>query len=215
MHRLSLLSLYSLTTTLMSARGLSTVAPNRTTSEWISSNLQAALPGLLDHTKLTPLKFEYSQVEQQHKVIEDTSSTISLRQVAQSQSNEHGSLCFVVRRPGCVLCREHAQQLVQAHHTMLGNLPLWAIVKETGVDDVGLVEFHDQYFSFPTYKDVDLSVYQAFGNRRIGLSTWNPIRLYRGFKEMGKRLKEKGIDGNLKGEGMIQGGLLLFDKDGK
>ena len=32
---------------------------------------------------------------------------------------------------------------------------------------------------------------------------------------MNSRLKEKSIEGNLVGEGMIQGGILVFDKEGK
>jgi hypothetical protein len=96
------------------------------------------------------------------------------------------------------------------------EIPLWAIVKETGVDDDGLMVFHDKYFSKHTiYKDGDRAVYNAMGNRKIGLTTWNPLRLYRGFKEMGGRLKKKDIDGNYVGEGLVQGGVLVFDKEGK
>ena len=31
---------------------------------------------------------------------------------------------------------------------------------------------------------------------------------------MNQRLEEKKLDGNMSGEGMIQGGLIIFDKDG-
>lgn len=96
-----------------------------------------------------------------------------------------------------------------------GNVALWGIVKETHVDDAGLAEFYHDYFSFPLYRDVNLGVYQAMGNRRLGLSTWNPIKMYRGYREMTKRLKQKNISGNLKGEGMVQGGVLVFDKQGQ
>ena len=92
---------------------------------------------------------------------------------------------------------------------------MWGIVKETNVDDAGLAEFHDDYFSFPLYRDVNLAVYQAMGNRRLKLNTWNPIRWVRGYREMTARLKQKNISGNLKGEGMVQGGVLVFDKQGE
>lgn len=84
------------------------------------------------------------------------------------------------------------------------------------MDDEGLAEFHNKYFDFPLYKDDDLVLYNDFfGKRGIKLPTYNPLKLYRGYKNMNKRLKEKKLDGNLKGEGIIQGGLILFDKNGE
>lgn len=93
---------------------------------------------------------------------------------------------------------------------------MWGIIKEVGVDDEGLAEFYNKYYTYPLYKDDKLAVYQAFGNRKIKLNTWNPIKLYKGYKEMTKRVaKEKNITGNLKGEGIIQGGVLVLDKQGQ
>mmetsp|Transcript_29248 Transcript_29248/g.69631 ORF Transcript_29248/g.69631 Transcript_29248/m.69631 type:complete len:126 (-) Transcript_29248:105-482(-) len=92
---------------------------------------------------------------------------------------------------------------------------LFGTVKEVGVDDEGLAEFHNEHFDFPLFKDDGLVLYNDFfGKRSIKLTTYNPMKLYRGYKDMNKRLKEKKLDGNLKGEGMIQGGLILFDKNG-
>mmetsp|Transcript_6054 Transcript_6054/g.9175 ORF Transcript_6054/g.9175 Transcript_6054/m.9175 type:complete len:85 (-) Transcript_6054:218-472(-) len=51
--------------------------------------------------------------------------------------------------------------------------------------------------------------------RKLKLTTWNPLRLYRGYKDMSKRLKEKTLEGNLVGEGLVQGGIIIFGKDGK
>jgi hypothetical protein len=91
---------------------------------------------------------------------------------------------------------------------------LWGIVKETGVDDEGLYEFQKTYYPYPLYKDVEWAIYKAMGNRKIALTTWNPWKLWKGYKALSQRLKEQKIDGNLKGEGMIQGGILLFDAQG-
>ena len=73
---------------------------------------------------------------------------------------------------------------------------MWGIIKEVGVDDAGLSEFYHKFFQFPLYLDVERQVFQAFGNRRIALTTWNPLRLYRGMKDMGTRLASKNITGN-------------------
>jgi hypothetical protein len=110
------------------------------------------------------------------------------------------------------LCREHGQQLTAL---AAADVPLWGVVKETSVDDEGLLEFYNKYFPFPLFLDETLSIYQGMGNRKIGLRTLNPFRLWRGFRSMGSRLKEKKIEGNLVGDGMIQGGILVFDKEGK
>mmetsp|Transcript_125723 Transcript_125723/g.361446 ORF Transcript_125723/g.361446 Transcript_125723/m.361446 type:complete len:85 (+) Transcript_125723:505-759(+) len=45
--------------------------------------------------------------------------------------------------------------------------------------------------------------------------SWNPYKWWKGFKEIGKRLKEKNIEGNMKGEGLTTGGLVIFGVDGK
>jgi hypothetical protein len=92
---------------------------------------------------------------------------------------------------------------------------MFGVVKETGVDDEGLSVFHDDHFSYPLYKDEGLVFYNDFfGKRKIALSTYNPFKLYSGYKSMTKRLKEKNLEGNMVGEGMVQGGLIIFDKAG-
>ena len=93
---------------------------------------------------------------------------------------------------------------------------LFGIVKEVGVDDLGLMEFNEQYFHhLPIYHDVENAIYNAFGKRSIfKLRTWNPLSIYRGFVQIGQRLAQQNITGNYKGEGIVQGGILLFDPKG-
>lgn len=118
-------------------------------------------------------------------------------------------------------------------------------MKEVGVDDEGLAEFQSGFFPHPLYRDEQyvifmifgfvahghrsrifnnvfsiallfrVSFYSALGSRKLSLSTWNPFKLWRGMREVYKRLKVKKISGNLKGEGLIQGGIIIFDKLGK
>jgi len=87
----------------------------------------------------------------------------------------------------------------------LAGFGLFGLVKETGIDDEGLIEFYSKSFPFPLYRDEGLVFYNDFFNgRKLGLSTLNPLRLYRGYKQMTARLNEKGLEGNLKGEGIVQ-----------
>lgn len=118
-----------------------------------------------------------------------------------------------------MLCREQGRQLtdlVTDKSQPLDGFELFGLVKETGVDDQGLTEFYKDSFNFPLYKDEDLVFYNEFyGKRKLKLTTWNPLKLYSGYKDMTKRLKEKDLEGNLIGEGLVQGGIIIFGKDGK
>ena len=81
-------------------------------------------------------------------------------------------------------------------------------------DDEGLKEFYNEHFTYPLFKDDGLVFYnEFFGKRKIQLTTYNPIKLYKGYKDMTQRLKEKKLDGNYAGEGLIQGGIVIFDKE--
>lgn len=100
----------------------------------------------------------------------------------------------------------------------LDGFNLFGIVKETGVDDSGLAEFYSKYYPYDLYRDDDLIFYNNFfGQRKLGLSSLslNPIKMYRGIRALSTRMKAKSIDGNLIGEGLVKGGVILFDKKGK
>jgi len=89
---------------------------------------------------------------------------------------------------------------------------LWGVVKED-TDGDGLEGFRG-FFPRDLYLDEERGFYDALGGRKMGLPTWNPLSLWRGTREVMGRLKQKGIQGNLKGEGLVQGGVILFGKDG-
>lgn len=112
-----------------------------------------------------------------------------------------------------MLCREHGQQLSELAAT--ADIHLFGVVKEVDVDNEGLYDFYKQYFPFDLYRDVDLSLYRLLGNKKLRLKTWNPIRLYRGYRALQQRLDSKNLTGNLKGEGLVLGGIVIFNKEGK
>jgi hypothetical protein len=138
-------------------------------------------------------------------------------------------LVYVVRRPGCVLCREEAKGL--ANRCAAGEYKgahLLAVIKEVAPvsgaatdAELGVGEFQSKYFPHPTYLDKDLKFYEYLGKKSLltqlspwSIYSWNPVRLYTDFVALGERMKAKGLEGNLKGEGFMQGGVLVIDKDG-
>lgn len=93
---------------------------------------------------------------------------------------------------------------------------IFGVVKETGVDDEGLAEFYQKYFSYPLYRDNTYAFYQALGDRKVGMGAiLNPISLFGILCDAFNRIRSKQISGNFKGEGIVQGGIIVFDKDGK
>ena len=138
--------------------------------------------------------------------------------VLKSHTGQYGSICYVVRRPGWPFCREEGLALTELKandQQPLDGFDLWGVVKETGVDDQGLSDFAD-FYPFPLYRDDGWNFYKALGNRKISIPL-NPFKLVGGIfslYSMNSRVKEKKIEGNMTGEGMKQGGVIIFGKDG-
>jgi len=121
-----------------------------------------------------------------------------------------------------VLCREHGQQLTMTSAATtkgFDGFELFGIVKETGVDDAGLTAFYKDHYPYPMYRDENLDFYNAFGsNKKITDSmSWstilNPYAIYKGVKQMNTRMTTKKLEGNLIGEGLKTGGIIIFGND--
>ena len=113
-------------------------------------------------------------------------------------SERPGSYVLIAHRPSLAPCR----------------------VSFRAQDDEGLRVFHGDHFKFPLYRDENLDFYRAFGDGKITdhLSWWsllNPYKIYKGMKGMNKRMKSKGLEGNLVGEGLKTGGIIVFGSDGE
>lgn len=96
----------------------------------------------------------------------------------------------------------------------LEEIPIFGVVKEVGIDDAGLVEFQRDYFPYPLYRDQSHAFYKALGDRKAVGMFLNPFSFAFMAWEAFQRLTRKKIGGNLKGEGIVQGGIILFDKLG-
>lgn len=92
---------------------------------------------------------------------------------------------------------------------------IFGVVKEVGVDDEGLAEFESDFFPYPLYHDEPNAFYGALGRRKMSVKSWNPIKIFKALRKLKKRLKKKNISGNLTGEGLIQGGIIIFDRNGR
>ena len=65
-----------------------------------------------------------------------------------------------------------------------------ATTKETGQDDIGLLEFYQEYFnSFPIYKDEKWELYKAMGGKSVGL-----LGMVKGIWRARARLNAKNIE---------------------
>lgn len=136
------------------------------------------------------------------------------------------AMLLVTRRPGWVICREEALTLSSRHKAgEFGDVGLFSIIKEiapisgAATDEIlGVGEYQSKYFlDYPVYLDERRLFYSAFGNKsliaQLTAGSWNPFTLYSDYTALSKRLKSQKIEGNLKGEGLIKGGLLIVKTD--
>ena len=103
---------------------------------------------------------------------------------------------------------------------MFGDVNLVSVIKEVApvsgaaTDAIlGVGEFQTKYFlDYPVYLDSERSFYSTLGNKslmgQLAGGSWNPFTLWSDFKSMSARLESQKIQGNLKGEGLIQGKLI-------
>jgi hypothetical protein len=96
----------------------------------------------------------------------------------------------------------------------LDGFTLFGVVKETGIDNEGLAEFSNSYYGkYPLYCDKSYSLYQALGDRKAS-ELPSLFTLFTSFLDAWKRISSKGIKWNVKGEGIVKGGLIIFDAKG-
>ena len=103
-------------------------------------------------------------------------------------------------------------------------MPVFAVVKETEAslsdqvpDDklLGLTQFEEEYFCGPIYHD-ERAFWTALGDKPIftlgtlGKALLNPLKARRELKAMGERLKARNIEGNMVGDGLAKGGILVI-----
>lgn len=119
---------------------------------------------------------------------------------------------FALRRPGCVLCRDTAQQVWEQHEALeAAGLRVVCLVHEWIEREI--TAFHPAYWGGELYHDADKTFYKALGQGSLRtqsvLSMLNPLNAAWGrIRAANKRVKES----NTTGEGTILGGLLVVGK---
>ena len=117
---------------------------------------------------------------------------------------------------GCILCREQAlylKFLFQNHLDEIKGFNIIGVVKELCDNGESLMDFHDNYFPFPIYHDAKKAAYEALGSRTVGFGV--ALKLLNPFSEIHKRIRKNNITGDFAGEGFLQGGVIIFTKDGE
>ncbi|KAK7112602.1 peroxiredoxin-like 2A [Littorina saxatilis] len=112
-----------------------------------------------------------------------------------------GAVIMAVRRPGCALCREEALELAKLHPELkLRNIPLYGVVHER----LGAQEFAPYLQADGILLDTERRFYGPqerwmFISGFMRASVWKNIY----------RTKQRGVEGNLDGEGRLLGGIFV------
>ncbi|KAI9190268.1 hypothetical protein H9P43_001701 [Blastocladiella emersonii ATCC 22665] len=116
------------------------------------------------------------------------------------------TLIVLIRRPGCLLCRNEAFTLAGQRDLIQNELGIRmvAVVNQ----EFGAKDFADNFWKGEAYFDKDLGLFKAMGDGKVRrgslLSLMFPSVLAR-FSEA----KKSGLDSNLAGDGTMLGGLLI------
>lgn len=139
----------------------------------------------------------------------------NLRDIVRQEARKNRAdviIVYAVRKVGCPSCREHALQLSELAQKDR-RVHLMGVVKETGIADDVLLEFYQDYFGrHDLYKDEKWRVYKAMGNHKLSLR-----QAMLGFFRSRRRFREKNIKmptSKSVGESLIQGGIVMFDREG-
>jgi hypothetical protein len=105
--------------------------------------------------------------------------------------------------------------LAALYPQLLHDFDVFGIIKETGVDNVGLMEFHDHYFNFPLYRDASYAFYQALGDdAKVPLEMIViPLSIYTLVGDVCHYLSCKKGSSRImsnKGESLVPGGIIIF-----
>ncbi|RIA90415.1 hypothetical protein C1645_769977 [Glomus cerebriforme] len=122
------------------------------------------------------------------------------------------ALIFVVRRPGCQLCREDAVRISSQRDLIFGKMGLNMVAIVHEILDNEVEEFNEGFWKGTVYFDKEKAFYNSLGGGKLQYagfvsfikpSVWSNIR----------RNYKTGVTGNFKGDGSVLGGLYIIKSD--
>lgn len=124
---------------------------------------------------------------------------------------EHACVVAGLRRFGCVVCRWIAQDL----SSLAGLLDQHGVrLVGVGPEALGLQEFLDgDYFAGELYLDESKQLYKELGFKRYNSLSILPAALGKPVRDVAAKAKAVGIQGNLSGDLLQSGGLLVVSKE--
>ncbi len=113
-----------------------------------------------------------------------------------------------------MLATRQSEQAFGARTKLVGIIKEVAPTKDAEDDEtLGVNDFHENYFlGLPLFMDSKMSFHNSLGRRKVGdvgFSTWNPFSIMGRLWRAIMAIRAMGIDGNLKGEGNILGGVIV------
>ena len=174
--------------------------------------LLKSLPKIYQET-IEPLDLRFNTVRREDYQVTVKKAQKKVLSTRRFAKRAKASICFIVKRPGCLICKEQGmmlQELVESFPE--DRVAAWAVIKEINVDNEGLLELYRDYFSFPFFLDKKMKLYKALGKKII-----NPFKFLNNVKKGAReRIASKGIEGTFvgKGEGLVLGGVIISDAKG-
>ena len=181
----------------------------------IPESLLKSIPKLYKE-RVTPVDLSFNTVREENynmSIHKANRKAFKESSIVTGNGKANASICFVVRKPGCIICHEQGMILTELVESFSENqVAAWAVVKEINVDNEGLLSLYQNYFNFPFFLDSKMKLYKALGLRKLNL--FKALKIGKLTK---KRILNRGIQGTFftKGEGLILGGVIIFDSKGE
>ncbi|XP_068098495.1 prostamide/prostaglandin F synthase [Hyperolius riggenbachi] len=126
---------------------------------------------------------------------------------------ENTSVLFFLRRFGCQICRWIAKDVSKLKESFDANqISLIGI----GPESLGVKEFIDGgYFKGDLYLDESKQSYKELGFKRYNALSVVPAALGKKVRDISTKANADGVQGNLSGDLMQSGGMLIVSKGGE